>query len=62
MKGNQCGACVHYLKLRQLEGNGGLCTYYDGRCDTDFKRCVKFKRIKFHRNANKSVFEQLEKE
>lgn len=49
MKGNQCGACKWYLKLKSMRGNGGLCTFWDGRCNTDSRQCPKFKRIKFHR-------------
>lgn len=49
MKGNQCGSCKWFLKLKQMKFSSGLCTFWDGRIDQDSQRCSKFKRIKFHR-------------
>lgn len=46
-----CGSCKHFLKMKQLQGNGGLCTLKDGRTNTDYgHNCIQFKRTKFHRS------------
>lgn len=45
-----CGGCKHFLKIKNLAGNSGLCVLFDRRTDTDRgHNCQQFKRVKFHR-------------
>ena len=49
-----CGACKWFLKLKNFEGNSGLCEWHDRRTDEDRGHgCNKFKRPKFNRNKEK---------
>lgn len=54
-KNHDCGSCVNFQKWKNDKLSSGLCELYDARADTDRgRKCKDFKRIKFHRNANKN--------
>ena len=45
-----CGSCKHFLKMKTMKGNSGLCERWDGRTNTDHgHHCKEYKRVKFHR-------------
>ena len=48
-----CGSCIHFLKIRGNWGNGGLCEFQDHRTNTDYgHKCPDFKRPK-HTKADR---------
>ena len=48
-----CGGCANFLKIRNFDGNSGICVYLDGRTDTDNgHKCKYFKPLKYVRKPH----------
>lgn len=52
---NKCSSCKHFLKMKGLVGNSGLCTFHDARTSEDHK-CKFHKGIKFNRKNNRKGY------
>lgn len=51
-----CGRCTYFIRLKQMQGNNGICDYYDCRTNCDHGRnCPDWKGIKYKRNKEKNM-------
>jgi len=49
-----CSNCEHFIKIKSLSGDSGICQYYDSRTKADYdKSCTKHKSKKYNRTLDK---------